>query len=159
MVISTYTWQAKRSLAWFTAKRWIDERRREVSEYLKANVNTLKEVYRVLEMSPGLGDQPKDGYWNAPAHDRSARVFVEEEAGDDATTTVDKDMKNDGTKNSYSARTTKIFRKQSISNSCTMATLADVLTRIIRGWLPGKGYGYNLPSRRCATGRRRRFAL
>ena len=82
MVISTYTWQAKRSLAWFTAKRWIDERRREVSEYLKANVNTLKEVYRVLEMSPGLGDKPKDGYWNAPAHDRSARVFVEEEAGD-----------------------------------------------------------------------------
>ena len=103
------------------AKRWIDERRREVSEYLKANVNTLKEVYRVLEMSPGLGDQPKDGYWNAPAHDRSARVFVEEEAGDDATTTVDKDMNNDGLMNSYSARTKKkssLRRSWRLSQTC-----------------------------------------
>ena len=81
-------------------------------------MNTLKEVYRVLEMSPGLGDKPKDGYWNAPAHDRSARVFVEEEAGDDATTTVD--MKNDGLMNSYSARTKSLRRRRSwrLSQTC-----------------------------------------
>ena len=107
------------------AKRWIDERRREVSEYLNANVNTLREVYFALARSPGPGDRPKGGYWIAPTHERRARAFVEE-AGDDATTKVDKNMKNDGL-NSYSARATAIFRKDSISNSCTkVATLADV---------------------------------
>ena len=90
------------------AKRWLAERHREVSEYLKANVNTLKEVYAVLKMSPGPGDRPKDGYWNAPTLRQRARVFVEE-AGDDATTKMD--MKNDGL-NSYSAHTTEIFWKQ-----------------------------------------------
>ena len=115
------------------AKRWIDETRLEVIEYLKEKVNTLREVYVALARSPGPGDRPKGGYWIAPAFKVSPRAFIgkDEEAGDDdameLVTTDDRHRKNDES-NTYSAEE-KIFRSEDAttsSSSIVVTTLGDV---------------------------------
>ena len=50
-------------------------------------------------------------------------------------------------------------RSQILTIASCASLVAVQLYELYSRWLPGKGYGYNLPSRRCATGRRRRFAL
>ena len=115
------------------AKRWIDETRLEVIEYLKEKVNTLREVYVALARSPGPGDRPKGGYWKTPAFKVSPRAFIgkDEEAGDDdateLVTTDDRHRKNDES-NAYSAEE-KIFRSEDAttsSSSIVVTTLGDV---------------------------------